>query len=228
MKKAGKIILYLFLSFIAILIILVVVAALAENKIAKIAVEQIGKTTNIPVTLDGIDFSLVHDFPFATIQCKNLLVSSPSIKESGKQDTLMFASQLYVAVQTRKLIKGIFEVRKIDLSDAKLFYKVDTAGVSNFDFLNDTTQQNVIDTSANTIFLDVKEFRVENTFFSYRDKKLNATADLKIEQLNLSGVINKEQYSGKVEGKAYLTNCAYDTTNLYLMKQADIDFLLEI
>ncbi len=224
MKKAVKIISYLFLSFITILIILVVVAALSENKIAKIAVEQIGKTTNVPVTLDDIDFSLVHDFPYATIKCRNFLVSSPVSNDIDKQDTLAFVGRLYVAVQTRKLIKGIFEIRKVEISDAKLFYNVDTAGLSNFDFLNDTTQQNVVDTSANNIFLDIKDFNIKNTVCYYRDKKMKAAADLMIEQLDLSGLINKDRYNGKAEGKTFLTNCSYDTTNLWLMKQAALDF----
>ena len=224
MKRVGKVIFYIFLTFFLLIVVLILVAAFAENKIAKIAVEQVGKTTNIPVQVDKIEFSLVHNFPFATIQCNNILVSSPSANFVGKQDTLAFAGRLYVSVEAKPLLKSIFKIRKIEIENAEFFYKVDSTGKSNLDFLADTTQQEVVDTSANAIFLNVKEFNVKHTVCYYQDKKIKASAEMLIEQLDLSGLINKNQYIGEAEGKAYLSNCSFDSTNLYLMKQAALDF----
>ena len=226
MKKTGKVILYIFLAFLLLIIILVIIAALSENKIAKIAVEQVSKTTDIPIHMDDIDFSLVHNFPRATIQCKNLQVSSPVNSVDGKSDTLASIGQLYFSVDIRPLLKGIFNIRKVEIIDGRIFYKVDSLGITNLDFLNDTTQQGVIDTSANGIFLDIKDFKIENTTCYYRDKQQKATADIRIDKLDLAGLINDKQYKGEVEAKAILSNCTFDTTTVYLMKQAAFDFKL--
>ena len=95
MKKAGKVILYIFSTFLLLIIILIVIAALAENKIAKIAIDQVSKTTKIPVQVDDIDFSLIHNFPRATIQCKNIQVNSPVDDGNGKSDTLAHIGQIH-------------------------------------------------------------------------------------------------------------------------------------
>ncbi len=219
MKKVGKVIFYIFLTFFLLIVILILVAALSENKIARIAIDQLVKTTDIPIQVEKIDFSLVHNFPFATLRCNNILVSSPI-----NNDTLAFAGKLYVAVEVKPLFKSRFKIREVEITAAKLFYDVDTAGITNIDFLTDTTQQEIIDTSANAIFLDLKNLRIDNTVCYYRDAKMKASADLNLEQLNLSGSINKDQYNGEAEGKFHLANCSFDSTNIYLMKQASLDF----
>lgn len=224
MKKAGKIILYIFLIFISLIIILLVVAALAEDKIAKIAVEQVSESTSIPIQIEQIDFSLLHDFPYATLRCKNLLVNSPSESGNGTQDTLAFLGKLFISVDAKPLLKSIFKVRKVEISNGSFYYKVDSLGLSNLDFLNDTTRQNVIDTSGNSIHLNIKDFTADDINCYYNDEKQNASANLLIENLNLSGVINQDHYSGKAEGNVILTNCSYDTTNLYLMNRAKLGF----
>ncbi len=227
MKKAGKIVLYILFSIFFLIVVLIFVASISEEKIAQIAVEQVSKSTDIPIQADEIKFSLIHNFPYATISCKNLLVSSPQLSESYKKDTLVHVGQLYVSVQIRPLLKSIFNIRKVEVSDAEFFYKVDTAGVSNFDFLMDTTQQNVIDTSANVIFLDIKDMELENIMCSYRDEQLKASATVFVEQLDLSGGMKNDQYNGEADGKAIISNAAFDTTKIYLMKQAVLDFKMD-
>lgn len=226
MKKTGKVILYIFSAFLLLIVILVIVAALAENKIAKIAIDQVSKTTNIPIQVDEIDFSLIHYFPRATIQGKNIRVSSPENVGKGESDTLAYIGQLYLSVDVRPLMKGIFNVRKVEIIDGRLNYKMDSLGISNLDFLNDTTRQEVIDTSANAIFLEIKDLTVENTTCCYQDEKQKATANIWIDKLKLAGLINENQYKGEAEGKVVFSGCTFDTTKLYLMHQAKLDFKL--
>lgn len=224
MKKAGKVIFYIFITFFLLIVILILIATLAEKKIVKIAFDQVSKTINIPMQVDDIDFTLVHNFPFATIQCKNFWVSSPRNSDTGIQDTLFYAEMLYVSVKAKPLLKNIFEIRKVEISDGEFFYRVDTAGVSNFDFLTDTTQQIEIDTSANTIFLDIKDLKLNNVACHYQDKKQKTSASLFFEKLDLSGLIDNDQYSGEAKGNVILSNCTFDSTNLYLMEKAFLDF----
>lgn len=224
MKKTGKIILTTFLIFISLIIILLVVAALAENKIAKIAVDQVSKTTSIPIEVERIDFSLLHDFPYATLRCKNLLVNSPFESSNNTLDTLAFLEQLYISVDVKPLLKSIFNVRKVEIGNGSLYYKVDSLGFSNLDFLNDTTQLNGIDTSGNNIHLNIKDFTAKEINCYYNDENQKASANLFIENLNLSGVINHDHYNGKAEGNVILSNCSYDTTNLYLMNRTTLGF----
>jgi hypothetical protein len=143
-----------------------------------------------------------------------------------QQDTLFFAERLFISVASKPLLKSIFEIRKIEVSNAGFFYNVDTAGVSNFDFLKDTTQANTIDTTSTAIVLDLKEIEILNVLCRYNDEKLKASADLFLEELRLSGLLSNNRFAVQAEGKAALTNCKFENTNLYRMKKADLDFQL--
>ncbi len=224
MKKAGKVILYVFLSIVFLVVILVVIAALAENKIVKIAIDKVSKTTSIPIQYEDIDFSLVHDFPYATLQCKNLLVNAPSERKNNMPDTLAFFGKLNVSVEIKPLLNRTFNIRSVEISDGTLFYKVDSTGVTNLDFLNDTTQQNVVDTSANSIYLNVSYFSAKDISCFYNDEKLKAKANIFIDELDLSGMIQDDKYEGKAEGKVVFTECSFDTTKLNLMNKASLEF----
>ncbi|WP_346862507.1 AsmA family protein [uncultured Draconibacterium sp.] len=224
MKKLGKVVLYTLVTFIFVLVVLIVVAALAEKKIVKLALEQVSKTTDIPIRADEIDFTLVHNFPYATIRCTNLLVSSPETNGDFESDTLFYAERLFISVASKPLLKSIFEVKVVEMDNAEVFYSLDTAGISNINFLNDTTQKAVIDTSDNNIFLDIKEFNIQNFTCHYKDSQQKASANLFLEELNLSGLIDNDDYKGKAEGAAILTNCTFGTTNLYRMQKTVMDF----
>ncbi|WP_163715711.1 AsmA family protein [Mangrovibacterium lignilyticum] len=229
MKKAGKFVLYLMLSVLSLLVILAVVASLMQDKIVKLALEQVSETTNIPIETGEIDFSLIRNFPMATLDCRDLLISSPdSLRQSNSaKDTLLYVGRLYVSVQAKPLLKGIFEVRKVEIADADVFYEVDSLGKTNYDFLMDTKQSQPIDTASNSIYLDVKTFELNHVTCHYDDQKLNAQAKLVLEEVDLSGLIDNSQYYGNVEGEAYVTDCNFPEIQLGKMGKATLKFNLD-
>lgn len=224
MKRIGKIVLFVFLSVIFLLVVLAIVAAIYENKIAKLAIEKVGESTNIPVDVESIDFSLIRNFPLATIQCNQLTVHTPTAEFKSKNDTLFHADQLFVSVNVKPLLDGLFKVRKVEMKHARAFYNVDTSGVSNIDFLKDTTQENVIDTSSSSIYLDLENLKVNDLICFYDDKKLDAAAKVHLSNVELSGLMKNDSYQGKGEMNATLSDCKYPGTNAHLMQQLDIDF----
>ncbi|GET22832.1 AsmA family protein [Prolixibacter denitrificans] len=223
MKKAGKIFLYTLISIFLFVILLVVIAGLAQNRIVRLALDQVSKTTDIPIQVGDIQFSLIQRFPLATLECKNLLISSPDTLENSR-DTLLNAGNLYVSFEVKPLLKGIFEVKKVEIQNADAFYRVDSIGKSNYDFLIDTTQTETIDTSSNSIYLNVETLQLQNVRCHYRDNHLKAGGNLLVDELNLSGLIDNQQYSGQITGQAHLTQCYAPETRLERMKSASIQF----
>lgn len=224
MKKAGKVFRYLLITFLAVLVLLIVTAWLAEDKIVRIALDQVSKSTQIPIEVEEVEFSLIHNFPLATLQCNHLWVGSP---EAGREkDTLLYVGQMYISVEATPLLKGIFKARKIELEEGELFYQLDSAGTSNIDFLIDTTQAEVVDTTANAIFLDIKQLSLKNIHCHYRDEQRKAKALLQLHDVELDGLINQDEYRGNIEGEASLINCAWDSTKLDRVTEAKLSFSL--
>lgn len=219
MKKVRKIIFYFLGILFSLIVLLIVVAALSENRIARLAIDQVAKTTKIPIEVETIEFSLLRNFPNATIQCNNIWIA-----EAEKPDTLVYAGKLFVSVEVKPLLKSIFKIRKVEVDNAIVNYTTDTAGVSNIDFLMATDEQEVIDTSANAIFLDVSDLALRNVNVRFRDDQLKAGAHLLIEQLDLKGLINGEKYEGTLQGKTLIDQLAYGPANLNRMEQSTVSF----
>ncbi len=224
MRRVGKILLYIFLSLIFLIVLLTIVAAVSENKIAKLAIEQAGKATNIGIELNDVEFSLIRSFPLARIQCNQLTVLTPPTSETSGNDTLFHADKLFLSVQVKPLIDGFFDVRKVEVNQAVAYYKVDSTGISNLDFLKDTTVQSQSGSSTSAIHLNLKELRVEDLVCEYNDQKQNARARVNIKNMDLTGRINDTEYQGNGELSAVLSDCLYPGTNAHLMQQLDIDF----
>jgi len=218
MKRARKFILYIFLVLFSLVIILAVAAALSENRIARLALEQVSKATDVPIEVGDIEFSLLRNFPKATIRCSDVWVGT------SQKDTLAQIGRLYVSVEAKPLLKQIFQIRKIELEDAVFNYFSDSTGASNVDFIMENDQNAVADSSSNAVFLNIEDLSLQNITLNYRDDKLMAGAQLFFEELELNGVINQEKYEGEVQGKAVLKDCAYASTNLYRMQQTDVLF----
>ncbi|RKD92392.1 AsmA family protein [Mangrovibacterium diazotrophicum] len=225
MKKAGKVILYLLLSLFALVLVLMVIAASMQDRIAKLAIDEVSKSTNIPITIEDINFSLIRNFPMATLECSKLAVRAPE-NNSAPGDTLANVGKMFISVELKPLLNSVFKIREIEVENAKIYYAVDTAGVSNYDFLMDTTTT-AIDTADNAIYLNIKALNLQNVQCVYSDQKLKATADLLIERLELSGLIDNNRYLGEVKAEAKLSNCSLDSTNLHLLHEAAIKLDLD-
>jgi len=224
LKRIVKILIYLILSLLLLILILAIVAAFSENKIARLAIDQVERTTDIPIEVEKIEFSLIRNFPLATIECNQLTVFTPDNAKAFANDTLFYTNKLFVSVDVKPLLHGFFDIRKVEFDQSKVFYEVDTSGYSNLDFLNDTTQVTEFDTSANTISIDLRDLKITDMTCIYNDLKQNATANLKLQSVNISGRANDTNYAGAGEMKAVLSGLKYPGTNAHLMQKMTMEF----
>lgn len=223
MKKLVKIISYFVLTIIALIIVLTIVAKLAENKITDIALKKISEEIHAPVKIDNVSFNLIRKFPLATIELQNVLLSSP-IDES-KSDTIISLSKIYISVKSRPLLKGNIEILKVDIDGANINYSVDTSGIANVDFLLSTGEDVEEDTLySKPLNINLTDFTAKNIVCNYRDSSMLAAAQIYIPNLYIDGKINGEIIIASAKGEVTLRNAQLAGTNLNLMNETDIQF----
>lgn len=229
MKKFFKLLKYTALIFLSVVVLLFAIAEFAEERIASISVEQINKSIGLPVSYDKISFSLLRDFPLATLEIKDIWLGSVSSDTSHTQaDTLANIEKVYVAVRMLPLIsQQSFDIVEIDFEGAEGFYSVDSSGVSNIDFLLDTTQTEAVDTTASGLQISLEELAIENMLLHYSDKTLDAKGTLSIPEISMEGKFENGIFESAIEGTAILTDCNYGETNACLMQETKMDFELE-
>lgn len=229
MKKILKVFLYVILSVFLVIILLSVVAKLAENKITDIALEQLSETIEIPMEIDAINFNLLRGFPLATIELNGMWLGSPAMVNADStvmpSDTLVNIKKIYVSVKSKPLLDGNIEVVKVEIEGANINYFVDAKGGSNYDFLIDTTQIEEPDTAPSAP-LDVilKELLIKDITINYSDSALLAKAKLQIPAININARIKDDFYQASVIGGLKLSDCSFEGTNLNLMNQTELNF----
>lgn len=236
LKKTLKIFLYLVLSVFLLIVLLTITAKLAENKIAKLAVEKAGQVVKAPITINNVSFNLLRKFPFATIELNGVSLGAYQYPNPGDStqttiDTLAYIGKLYVSVKTRPLMKGEIDIVKVELINTHATYTVDSLGATNFDFLIDTTavaEAPETDTTPSApINVNLKELTLKNIVLNYDDAALKAKAQVTIPRLKMSARALGEAYSAVVEGNVVLNNSAFEGTNLHRMNETELRFDLD-
>ena len=219
------------MSILVVLIIaLIVTAKLAEDKITDLALKRVSESIEAPVLIDEVSFNLLRKFPFATIELYNVTLGAPQKNQPtdstfAQSDTIFYFKEIFVSVKSKPLLKGNFEIVKVNIDEAEIHYRIDTSGVSNIDFLlveSDTTQVDTIQSDPLSFILD--DFAAWNITCYYKDDLLKTQAKVVIPELKVNAEMNKSRTFASIIGRLQLTQIKYDETNLYLMNNMDIRY----
>ena len=231
MKKPLKIFTYTILSLLLIVILLVIIASLSQNKIANIALKKISESIKAPIEIENVSFTLIKRFPHATIELSGVRIGNENSGKTGLQtlsnEDILKIKKVYISVKTIPLIRGEYEVNIIELNDARVNYKVDSLGNSNIDFLLKSDENVANSDSSGFPLVDLEKVKLKNTLVYYADDSLKMAAKLFFPSLDIKGKMANEKFEGTAEGDLQLTNCSFQNTSLNRMDEANISFKLD-
>lgn len=234
MKKTLKIFGYIFLSLFLLTIILVVTASLSQKKIVGIVLNTISESVQVPIEIEDLSFTLIKRFPYATFEFSGVRIGaeehSDSVSHYQNNEDILNIKHVFVSVKSIPLIKGIYEIVKVEIDGASLNYKVDSLGFSNIDFIKELTKNTPeSDTiAASTLpVLNLKKIKLKNTAIFFADDTAQIAADLFFPSLEIAGKIADEKFDGTIEGDLKLANCNFKNTSLKRMEEATFDFKLD-
>lgn len=227
LKKTGKILAITLLSIVLLVVLLLVVAKYNENRITHYALREVSKAIQAPVKCDSLSLLLLRRFPYATVEFKGFKLgpTSDTINYSVRQqyfDTLFSFDRVFVSIKTMPALRQNFEIKQVEISGINLNYCVDTAGVSNFDFIipTDTAAK---DTATMMLNVLLQDLTLTNVSLAYRDDRLPAAAHVHIPRLHLEGQIVDDYYAGLVNGNIVLHRCAFSDYRVELMDRTTLD-----
>lgn len=232
LRKTGKILAYSILTLVLLVIALVVIALHSENTITRLALKEVSKMIDAPVKVDNVSLLLFKKFPYATVEFEgfklgNCQTPTTDLSKATLTDTIVSIEKLYVSLKTRPLLREKIEIEKIEIQGLNIHYLVDSAGVSNIDFLLGTDSTEQSDTTETALDILLNDLKVRTVTINFRDDELKASAIINIPELNISGRVLNSYYAGKISGKAIVTNSSFDDTNLNLMQETSIGFQVD-
>ncbi len=231
MRKALKILGYTLLSIFLLVIILIVTASFFQSKIAKLALEEVSEIIKAPVEVEEVSFSLIKRFPLASIQFSGVRLGAEidSTGNTPAKDDIANIGDVLVSVETMPLLDNEFEIKKVEISDVKLRYHVDSLGLANIAFLippadSSAVEEPVDSTSSALPKIDLEKFYLKNIQLFYKDDTANIAASLKIPELTASGKIFNSHYLGDIKGSMSLRDVNVAGTNAHKLEEAALDF----
>ncbi|MCG8578524.1 MAG: AsmA family protein [Bacteroidales bacterium] len=217
MKRLRKVLTVFSLVFIGLVLALILIAELAENKVADIALRNINEGVDATIAVENIDLSLIANLPDVTLEFNNVEVTTAN-------DTLTQIERLYISAELMPLFKNRFNIIEIALEGGWLNYKIDSAGKTNFDaFLGVPDEEQPEDSTSNQLYLSLKHLELNNIFFSFTDIPNDINACLYIDQGLTSVYIDDYNQKIAFDGALRANQCKYPQSKLHLMEEIKVE-----
>ncbi|MBF6608987.1 MAG: AsmA family protein [Flavobacterium sp.] len=169
---------------LVVLIALVSIPFLFEDKIKEMIVETINKNIDATVSFQDADLSLLKSFPSANVSIEKLRIIN---KAPFAGDTLVYLGELNLKMSVKELFKDKTEGMNIDAistSNGLLNIIFNEEGIGNFDIaVKDDSDKPGND--SDPLILNIQEYSLNNMKFRYTDEKSKIT--MLIDSLNHNG-----------------------------------------
>jgi len=142
-----KILIWLLVAVVLFVGLIIGGTVMLKDKLVQRGIQAINEELNAPVQVDGISFSLINNFPYASIVLTNVTVLSPKVGFNHKgfshtsADTLLNVRKLVLSFNTRKLFDNELELQSVKVSDGQFFILIDEKGNDNFHIMKQKKEQ---------------------------------------------------------------------------------------
>ncbi len=167
MKRFIKIIVIVILIFLALLIIL---PFAFRGKIITEVKKAANENLNAKVDFADLSLSLIRHFPNITVSLDSLSVVGVNNFEG---DTLVNIPDFMLSMNLMSVLKGdTYEVRTIEINNARIFLKVLADGTANWNITKEDTTQVSDTTEASKFKISLKKLALNNSYMVYDDASI--------------------------------------------------------
>lgn len=169
MKKIFKILSVLLLLFLALLIL---APLFFKQQIKDTVTKEVNSLINAEFSIDHISVSFISDFPNASIELENILITN---NEPFEGDTLVLINSVLLETSISKLLSEKLSIDNFSVSNATVNLKSNLDNIPNYDIMYPSDENSTEETStpetASTISLHIEDYSFNNIQFNYIDEK---------------------------------------------------------
>ena len=208
-----KVVRVVFLSVAGIIISLTLVGFIFQDKIINLALQNFRKDIRSRITIGDAQFSLIKDFPYASIRLYDVsILSTKDIKRTEflryvQPDTLLKAKSLNLKLNILNLISDKIAIRQITAQSAELKLLIDKEGNNNFAIIKKTPSGTA------KVTLNINSIRLENSTLQLFDLSKQLAVINTIEYLKTDGNFNLERFKTKTKAKILVNQLAIGSIN---------------
>ncbi|WP_420581091.1 hypothetical protein [Reichenbachiella sp.] len=197
-----------------------------QERITNYAIEEIGSFFDAPLGKKKVSFSLIKDFPYGSIQFEDLWLGAYVWDQNHEIvgiDTLAKMQNLSIAINTKEMLNGVFNIRNVEIQNGYLRYEIDTLGGTNFDFL--MSSDTVIveeDIESEPLDLNAEGIKLSNFSLIYKDDQQKIKSKVYIPKINGAVRLKDPKAFAHFKGDLEITALDIEDTHLDRMKKANL------
>ncbi len=204
-------------SFSGLLLLLVSISYLLEDKIEKWFLNKLNESLKARVEIADISFSLIRNFPNAGIRLSQ--VKAHNAKDFLEPGILLQAESIDFTFSILGLLSDDYSIRKAKLKNAKLQMLRSIDGKENYDIFKTGDSTNTNEKFA----FNLKAVEISNTEFYFSDQSIKLVLATRIESCEFSGAFNSDRFEMEADGDVYVYELKTDRQRWISEKTLNID-----
>lgn len=223
LRKLRKWLVYFFSLIAGLVGLALVLGWIYEEDVKQYVITALNKQLNTQISIDtkNIDFSVIKNFPYASIDFKQLKAMDPVT--SNQKGTLFKADKISLQFNFPDLFRKNYRIKKIVIENVVLDIRIDKEGNDNYHFWKTTTETS----SGNSAFA-LEKIKMTNIRVLYRDQRSLQDMDVIINKGELSGQFSEKQYSLKTTGELFVEKIKKDSVTYLKKKNILADLTLDV
>lgn len=160
----------------------IIVPIFFKDKIMALVKKELNEQLNATTDFKDVDISLIHNFPHLSVSIVDLSIVG---KDDFKNDTLISAKSIDVALDLMKAISGTYDILNIGLISPRIHAIVLENGKPNWDITKPAPPSTPSAAPSKPFAMKLRKYSIEHAFIDYYDHqgKMHTT----IENLDHSG-----------------------------------------
>jgi hypothetical protein len=221
-KRIGRWLLYVLAGLVTLFLLLVILIYLFEDKIKAYAVARINQNLNTEIKVSEIDLTIWSNFPYASIDFKDVLIMDPSTVDKRK-DTMLFAKKLSFEFSVWDITAGNYSVKQIRVQNAEINLYIDAKGNENYHFWKDSEEK-----SNEKFEFDLEQVIIENSEINYVNRHNEQNYSFFTRKTSLSGNFKEKTFDLKTEAELFVNHFYSGKIALLKKKQSHLDLNIHV
>lgn len=228
LRLLKRLFIFIFLFLVLITGTGFVIGYFYQDEVKEYIIGELNKQLNTEIIVDGkdIDFTVIQNFPYASVDFKNVKALDALDREKDapkKKDTLFSAGVISLQFNVLDIFKKNYRIKKIELDEVNLRVRIDKNGNDNYHFWKES------DDSTNTSFaFSLEEIVLKKIHLSFKNSKARQNIDLDIRESTLSGKFSDEKYDLETTGDLFVNLIKADSTNYLRKKNVHLELALSV
>lgn len=224
-KITLKKIAWLFALLIVLYLALAFYVNANQEKILVSITEEINGSLNGKIEAESMDPTFLTGFPRISLRLKNVVLKD-SLYEVHKH-TLLEANDFNISINPFAFLRGTIEIRKIDITDAKIYLYVDENGYTNSAIFKAKKEKKKEDDEGGSL-AEIKALDLHNVTFVSDNQKGKKLFNFLIEDLSGRIKYDSEGWKAAVDLEVLAQSMAFSTKHGSFIKDKTLDGKLDI